>query len=114
VTLTASAGWTQAWLSSPKATPYHWSTGRPPSPAAWPGGWPGGWAGPRKSSLSLRAVAPVFVADQRAPRRLGGPVALPRLVLAETRQVGDMAVLKYLLSAQSRAQPGSESGLLRE
>ncbi len=59
-------------------------------------------------------VAPVFVADPRAPRLLGGPVALPRLVLAETRQVGDMAVLKYLLSAQSRAQPGSESGLLRE
>ena len=46
-------------------------------------------------------VAPVFVADPRAPRLLRGPVALPRLVLAETRQVGDMAVLKYLLSAQS-------------
>ena len=47
------------------------------------------------------AVAPVFIADPRAPRLLGRPVALPRLVLAETRQVGDMAVLKYLLSAQS-------------
>jgi 5-amino-6-(5-phosphoribosylamino)uracil reductase len=47
------------------------------------------------------AVAPVLVADPRAPRLLRGPVALPRLLLAETRQVGDMAVLKYLLSGQS-------------
>ena len=46
-------------------------------------------------------VAPVFVADPRATRLLRGPVGLPRLVLAETRQVGDMAVLKYLLSAKS-------------
>ena len=46
-------------------------------------------------------VAPVFVADPRAPRLLAGPVALPRLVLADTRQVGGMAVLKYLLSARS-------------
>ncbi len=43
------------------------------------------------------AVAPVFVADPAAPRLLAGPAPDVRLALAQTLQVGDMAVLKYLL-----------------
>jgi 5-amino-6-(5-phosphoribosylamino)uracil reductase len=47
------------------------------------------------------AIAPVFVADPGAPRLLAGAGGLPRMALAETSQVGDMAVLRYLLPGQA-------------
>ncbi len=48
------------------------------------------------------AIAPVFVADPQAPRLLAGPGTLPRIALAGASQLGDMAVLRYLLSDQPR------------
>jgi len=44
----------------------------------------------------LLAVAPVFVADEAAPRLLSGSRPLGRLQLAGVSQVGDMAVLRYM------------------
>ena len=44
------------------------------------------------------AIAPVFIADPRAPRLLGGARPAGRLRLAGLEQVGDMAVLRYLPS----------------
>jgi 5-amino-6-(5-phosphoribosylamino)uracil reductase len=44
--------------------------------------------------LSL-AVAPVFVADPRAPRLLDGPAPAGRMRLTGLGQAGDMAVLTY-------------------
>ena len=44
----------------------------------------------------LLAVAPVFVADPRAPRLLAGGAPAGRMRLAELSQAGDMAVLRYL------------------
>jgi riboflavin biosynthesis pyrimidine reductase len=44
----------------------------------------------------LLAVAPVFVADPRAPRLLAGGAPAGRLRLAGLSQAGDMAVLRYL------------------
>jgi 5-amino-6-(5-phosphoribosylamino)uracil reductase len=43
----------------------------------------------------LLAIAPVFVADEAAPRLLAWPVPA-RLRLAGVSQAGDMAVLRYL------------------
>jgi 5-amino-6-(5-phosphoribosylamino)uracil reductase len=47
------------------------------------------------------AVAPLFVGDSRAPRFVGdgvfGWTAEHRMALAETRPVGDIALLRYLL-----------------
>jgi 5-amino-6-(5-phosphoribosylamino)uracil reductase len=42
------------------------------------------------------AVAPVFIADPRAPRLLAGGVRAGRMRLAGLSAVGDMAVLRYL------------------
>lgn len=42
------------------------------------------------------AVAPVFVADPRAPRLLAGGAPAGRMRLAGLSQAGDMAVLRYL------------------
>ncbi len=42
------------------------------------------------------AVAPVFVADPRAPRLLAGAAAAGRMRLAALSRAGDMAVLRYL------------------
>jgi len=42
------------------------------------------------------AVAPVFVADPRAPRLLAGLVPAGRMRLAGLSQAGDMAVLRYV------------------
>jgi len=42
------------------------------------------------------AVAPVFVADPRAPRLLAGGAPAGRLRLAGLSRAGDMAVLRYL------------------
>jgi 5-amino-6-(5-phosphoribosylamino)uracil reductase len=44
----------------------------------------------------LLAVAPVFVADPRAPRLLAGAAPAGRMRLAGLSQAGDMAVLRYL------------------
>jgi 5-amino-6-(5-phosphoribosylamino)uracil reductase len=44
------------------------------------------------------AIAPVFVADPRAPRLLSGGGLPARLTLVETSQRGQMAVLRYLPS----------------
>jgi 5-amino-6-(5-phosphoribosylamino)uracil reductase len=44
----------------------------------------------------LLAVAPVFVADPRAPRLLAGGVPAGRMRLAGVSQAGDMAVLRYV------------------
>jgi riboflavin-specific deaminase-like protein len=44
----------------------------------------------------LLAVAPVFVADPRAPRLLAGGTPGGRMRLAGLSQVGDMAVLQYV------------------
>ncbi len=44
----------------------------------------------------LLAVAPVFVADEAAPRLLAGARPAGRLQLAGVSQVGDMAVLRYM------------------
>ncbi|MGO8959567.1 MAG: RibD family protein [Streptosporangiaceae bacterium] len=54
------------------------------------------------------AIAPVFVADARAPRLLASSGALPRLTLAEASQVGNMAVLRYV-RAPGPAQPASDT-----
>ncbi|MFB2600338.1 RibD family protein [Herbiconiux sp. P17] len=53
------------------------------------------------------AIAPLFVGDRRAPRLIGDG-AFPwtperRATLAESRQVGDMVVLRYALSERSAA-----------
>jgi 5-amino-6-(5-phosphoribosylamino)uracil reductase len=42
------------------------------------------------------AVAPVFVADPRAPRLLAGLAPAGRMRLAGLSQTGDMAVLRYV------------------
>ena len=42
------------------------------------------------------AVAPVFIADQRAPRLLAGGAPAGRMRLAGLSRAGDMAVLRYL------------------
>ncbi len=55
------------------------------------------------------AIAPVFVADPRAPRLLAGPGAPQRMSLADAGQIGDMAVLRYLLSHHVGGQPESGS-----
>lgn len=60
------------------------------------------------------AIAPVFVGDPAAPR-FAGAGAFPhhggrRMELAGTRQVGDMAVLKYLLHPAGRVDLSSASG----
>jgi 5-amino-6-(5-phosphoribosylamino)uracil reductase len=44
----------------------------------------------------LLAVAPVFVADPRAPRLLEGEAPAGRMRLAGVSEAGDMAVLRYL------------------
>ena len=44
----------------------------------------------------LLAVAPVFVADARAPRLLAGGAPAGRMRLAGLSQAGDMAVLRFL------------------
>jgi 5-amino-6-(5-phosphoribosylamino)uracil reductase len=46
----------------------------------------------------LLAVAPVFVADPRAPRLLAGGAPAGRMRLAGLSQAGEMAVLRYLPS----------------
>jgi len=51
------------------------------------------------------AIAPVFVADPRAPRLLAGRDTPPRLTLAGISQLGQMAVLTYLPSDQPRRGP---------
>jgi 5-amino-6-(5-phosphoribosylamino)uracil reductase len=43
----------------------------------------------------ILAVAPVFVADPRAPRLIAGPGTAGRMRLAGVSQAGDMAVLTY-------------------
>jgi 5-amino-6-(5-phosphoribosylamino)uracil reductase len=54
----------------------------------------------------LLAVAPVLVADARAPRLLSGGRPLGRMTLTGVTMAGDMAVLHYLPKA---AQPGLSS-----
>jgi 5-amino-6-(5-phosphoribosylamino)uracil reductase len=44
----------------------------------------------------LLAVAPIFVADEAAPRLLAGTSPGGRMTLAEVTQTGEMAVLRYL------------------
>jgi len=44
----------------------------------------------------LLAVAPIFVADEAAPRLVAGTRPGGRMTLAEVTQTGDMAVLRYL------------------
>lgn len=51
----------------------------------------------------LLAVAPVLVADARAPRLLAGPHPAGRMTLTGVTMAGDMAVLHYL---PRQAQPG--------
>lgn len=50
------------------------------------------------------AVAPVFVADRRAPRLLAGERPAGRMQLVGVSQVGDMAVLRYLPGRQAAAE----------
>ena len=49
------------------------------------------------------AIAPIFVADPRAPRLLAGPRVSGRMTLAGLSQAGDIAVLRYLPPAGSMA-----------
>ena len=42
------------------------------------------------------AIAPVFVADSRAPRLLAGTRVSGRMTLAGLSRAGDVAVLRYL------------------
>ena len=64
-------------------------------------------AGALADELQL-AVAPFLVGDPRAPRFVG-PAAFPhdaahRMLLAEARPVGDVALLRYLLTRRARDQ----------
>ncbi|MGH8905671.1 MAG: RibD family protein [Egibacteraceae bacterium] len=43
-------------------------------------------------------IAPVFVGDPAAPRFVGGGRFPSRMTLAEVRQIGDVALLRYLLN----------------
>jgi 5-amino-6-(5-phosphoribosylamino)uracil reductase len=52
------------------------------------------------------AVAPVLVADPAAPRLLAGAAVPGRMVLAETSQSGDMAVLRYFPGSRPAADQG--------
>ena len=55
----------------------------------------------------LLAVAPVFVADEAAPRLLAGAWPAGRLHLAGVSQVGDMAVLRFLPTGPIGSPPAS-------
>jgi 5-amino-6-(5-phosphoribosylamino)uracil reductase len=53
----------------------------------------------------LLAIAPVMVADARAPRLLAGPGPAGRMTLTGVSMAGDMAVLHYLPRTVQPPQP---------
>ena len=57
----------------------------------------------------LLAIAPMLVADTRAPRLLAGGRPAGRMTLAGVTMAGDMAVLHYLLQAAQAADQGESA-----
>jgi 5-amino-6-(5-phosphoribosylamino)uracil reductase len=56
----------------------------------------GAFLAARLADEFLLAIAPLFVADPRAPRLLAGGAPAGRMRLAGVSEAGDMAVLRYL------------------
>jgi 5-amino-6-(5-phosphoribosylamino)uracil reductase len=56
----------------------------------------GAFLAARLADEFLLAIAPLFVADPRAPRLLAGRAPAGRMRLAGVSEAGDMAVLRYL------------------